>query len=64
MTGQMGSALGKLAGSRSEGACVCVWGGGGAGCISCLCRRVYCASCTGVLLSPLLFLIPREERVN
>lgn len=28
MTGQMGSALGKLAGSRSEGACVCVWGGG------------------------------------
>ena len=29
MTGQMGRALGKLAHSRSEGACVYVVGGGG-----------------------------------
>ena len=57
MTGQMGRAVGKLARSRSEGACVCVVGGGD--------EFHVCADLSTLgTLSSLPFPIPREEGVN
>ena len=57
MTGQMGRALGKLARSRSEGACVCVVGGGD--------EFHVCADMSTLgTLSSLPFPIPRDEGVN